>query len=349
MPMQLEPQITTIYKPFNNLKRMRKKLLLLCTALMGTLAASAKKDLVDINRLEVQDGEQREITNDDDWTRDGIVTVGWWEQLWNSTVTIGSDVTVKYVGTDNFMFADDAVIDLHGKLTGTLYRAMWNQGAKIKMYLDEGAEYTLTQNDEDFEDSYFEDGYDNHFQYIFSLPAEGGWRSLYLPTQAKVPAGCTAYWASSASGSTVTLKAINAGEVIPAHEGVILYGAGDKTMDGCYTQKPVTITGNLFQGVSTVTACSANENYVLNTSTSTAEKPMFSNYTGTSLGANKAYLPKSAVGGASSIQFRFDDATAISTVEMESSDDVLYNMAGQRVSSDYRGIVIKNGKKMFNL
>ena len=55
------------------------------------------------------------------------------------------------------------------------------------------------------------------------------------------------------------------------------------------------------------------------------------------------------MGGASSIQFRFADATAISTVEMESNDDVLYNMAGQRVSSDYRGIVIKNGKKMFNL
>ena len=107
-------------------------------------------------------------------------------------------------------------------------------------------------------------------------------------------------------------------------------------------------TTNLFQGSSVAKACNAGENYVLNASKSSDTNVHFSIYTGTTLTDHKAYLPKSAVGGASSIQFRFGDATAISTVEMESNDDVLYNMAGQRVSSDYRGIVIKNGKKTWN-
>ena len=326
---------------------------------MGTLAASAQESEPLV--LSVSDNESASISawcdiNDEE--KEMYALEGTCEKRkvadifisYNATLNVASDLTLVFSDETNYIvLLNGAVINLYGKMAGEFAPTMtFYRDSKLNLYLDYGAEFTVILGGYvlNFE---FQDGYDNHFQYIFSLPAEGGWRSLYLPTQAKVPAGCTAYWASSASGSTVTLKAINEGEVIPAHEGVILYGAGDITMEGCYTEEPVTITGNLFKGVSTVTACSANENYVLNASTSTAADVVkFSNYTGTSLGANKAYLPKSAVGGASSIQFRFDDATAISTVEMESSDDALYNMAGQRVSSDYRGIVIKNGKKMWN-
>ena len=317
---------------------MKKTFLLLFTALLGTLSASAQFFMV------VFDNETKDVTAADGADEDGYITVEYWMQYPYSIVNVDKAVTLEFTDESmEFTLFDYAVINLKGKMKGVYTEGAWFEGSRLNMYLDEGAEFTVNLS------LNFFDGYDNHFQYIFSLPAEGGWRSLYLPTQAKVPAGCTAYYASSASGSTVTLKAINEGEIIPAYTGVILYGAGDITMQGS-TGNPVDVTGNLFQGVSTVTACSANENYVLNASASTAaDVVMFSNYTGTSLGANKAYLPKSAVGGASSIQFRFDDATAISTVEMESSDDVLYNMAGQRVSSDYRGIVIKNGKKMFNL
>ena len=317
---------------------MKKTFLLLFTALLGTLSASAQfLDMV------VFDNETKDVTAADGAGEDGYITVEYWMQYYYSIVNVDKAVTLEFTDESmDFTLFDYAVINLKGKMKGVTTEGDWFEGSRLNMYLDEGAEFTVNLS------FYFSDGYDNHFQYIFSLPAEGGWRSLYLPTQAKVPAGCTAYYASSASGSTVTLKAINEGEVIPAYTGVILYGAGDITMQGS-TDTPVDVTGNLFQGVSTVTACSANENYVLNASASTAaDVVMFSNYTGTSLGANKAYLPKSAV-PAGAIQFRFDDATAISTVEMESSDDVLYNMAGQRVSSDYRGIVIKNGKKMFNL
>ncbi len=41
-------------------------------------------------------------------------------------------------------------------------------------------------------------------------------------------------------------------------------------------------------------------------------------------------------------------ATGISSVKVDAATDALYNAAGQKVNADYRGIVIKNGKKYLN-
>ncbi len=42
----------------------------------------------------------------------------------------------------------------------------------------------------------------------------------------------------------------------------------------------------------------------------------------------------------------FDGATAIQGVKKAAkSDDAIYNVAGQKVSASYKGLVIKNGKK----
>lgn len=41
-------------------------------------------------------------------------------------------------------------------------------------------------------------------------------------------------------------------------------------------------------------------------------------------------------------------AAGISSVKVDTAKDVLYNAAGQKVNTDYRGIVIKNGKKYLN-
>ena len=41
-----------------------------------------------------------------------------------------------------------------------------------------------------------------------------------------------------------------------------------------------------------------------------------------------------------------DDATGISTIKTENANAVRYNMAGQKVSQSYKGVVIENGKKM---
>ena len=39
------------------------------------------------------------------------------------------------------------------------------------------------------------------------------------------------------------------------------------------------------------------------------------------------------------------NTVAIKTAKVSKADDTIYNLAGQRVDSSYRGVVIKNGKK----
>ena len=184
--------------------------------------------------------------------------------------------------------------------------------------------------------------------YDLTITSETGWASMCVNLPLIVPTGVDVYYASAVEGSTIELTQIAAGTVMAAKTAVIVKGAKG-TVGFPIAGEAGTSYKNLFQGSSVAKACNAGENYVLNASKSSDTNVHFSIYTGTTLTDHKAYLPKSAVGGATgSIQFRFGDATAISTVEMESNDDVLYNMAGQRVSSDYRGIVIKNGKKTWN-
>ena len=41
--------------------------------------------------------------------------------------------------------------------------------------------------------------------------------------------------------------------------------------------------------------------------------------------------------------------TAINTIEADKAQDgVIYNLAGQKVDKSYKGLVIKNGKKVIN-
>ena len=186
--------------------------------------------------------------------------------------------------------------------------------------------------------------------YDLAITSETGWASMCVNLPLQVPTGVEVYYASAVEGSTITLTQIPEGTVMAPRTAVIVKGAKGTVGFPIVAAAGTSYPDNLFQGSSVAKPCNARENYVLNASKSTDEKVHFSIYTGTTLTDHKAYLPMSAVGGATeSIQFRFDGATAISTIEMESRDDAIYNLAGQRVGSDYRGIVIKNGKKMFNL
>ena len=184
--------------------------------------------------------------------------------------------------------------------------------------------------------------------YDLTINSETGWASMCVNLPLIVPTGVNVYYASAVEGSTIELTQIAAGTVMAAKTAVIVKGAKGTVGFPIAGEAGTSYSGNLFQGSSVDKACNAGENYVLNASKSSDDNVHFSIYTGTTLSNHKAYLPMSAVSGASSIQFRFADATAISSVETEVAEDVIYNLAGQRVGSDYRGIVIKNGKKTWN-
>ena len=38
--------------------------------------------------------------------------------------------------------------------------------------------------------------------------------------------------------------------------------------------------------------------------------------------------------------------TAIENIQVQQANGVVYNLAGQQVANDFKGLVIKNGKKM---
>lgn len=144
--------------------------------------------------------------------------------------------------------------------------------------------------------------------------SELGWASLYVSDPIAIPEGVQAYYAKSATNETITLSEIN--DVIPAETGVII-----KAAKGYYdfnvTTAPSESYTNLFEGVTEATPCEASANYVLS-GESTAETPVFGLYTGTTLGAYKAYLPATNVpsAGQARIRFVFDGAsTSIGSIE----------------------------------
>lgn len=80
-------------------------------------------------------------------------------------------------------------------------------------------------------------------------------------------------------------------------------------------------------------------------------KNAFIPFTGTRLDAHQAYLPASVIpSGASYILLDPNDVNAILSAEADSQQQKgkQYNLAGQQVGTNYKGIVIKNGKKILN-
>lgn len=178
---------------------------------------------------------------------------------------------------------------------------------------------------------------------------EVGWTSMYLDYNYTLPMGAVAFYASKSEGSKITLVPIKG--VIPANTGVIIKAEKNCVLTAIKTDEDpsTTITNNLLRGVTEDTQVT-EEVYVLSPAT-TESSPVFENYTGTTLGANKAYILKSDVAAGDVLNFEFAGAaTAIDHVSVQpgKTSSVRYNLNGQAVGADYKGIVIVNGKKMLN-
>ena len=176
--------------------------------------------------------------------------------------------------------------------------------------------------------------------------SSAGWASMYLPCAVTIPSDAEVYYASAVSGSTITLSKVEG--ILPAKTGVIVK-AEEGTVEFAETAEAGTsIVGNLFKGL-LADADYSEKVYVLS-GASAEGTPLFQEYEGDKLNAFKAYLPKSAVSGVDEIKFRFDEATGIEslTPALSEGEGAIYNLNGVRVDGSYKGIVIRNGKKMFN-
>ena len=156
-----------------------------------------------------------------------------------------------------------------------------------------------------------------------------------------------AYKASVDGEGKVTLTKV---DVVPAGEGVVLYCETPDTYSIPVTTKDASdVTGNQMVGVLVRTQVVWNPtadvyNYIL-------QQGKFNKATDGYLKPNRAYLSTSydvtALGAkALSVVFAEDETDGIRSIEnsrIENSD--YYNLSGQRVGKDYKGIVIVNGKK----
>lgn len=180
--------------------------------------------------------------------------------------------------------------------------------------------------------------------YEVTFPSSG-WATLYLDYAATIPAGVKAYIATAIEANKVTLTPT---EALPAKTAVLLKGSGTVTFTE--TAGGIGSMFDLFRGVvedTPVADVKENTIYVLNAAESTDANPKFSQYTGSTLNANKAYLDLEVPAGAN-LTFVFGDATGIDTVETVKAATTRVNLAGQVVGKDYKGVVIENGKKFLN-
>ena len=145
-------------------------------------------------------------------------------------------------------------------------------------------------------------------------------------------------------GETDVLKLTDVGKIIHQSEAVILRaGTSDITlMPSC--NKTVASTENVLEGTDEATTLSANQ-YALSLGQNGVG---FYLWDGKPIGANKAYLTLNGA-NAKAFTFQFEDGetTGIESLTPAHSEGegAVYNLNGMRVKDNYKGIVIKNGKK----
>lgn len=165
--------------------------------------------------------------------------------------------------------------------------------------------------------------------------------------------GLTAYIVTGADANGVLAK--EKVTSVPANTGVLLKGDAGNYDIPVVASSSTDVTLNKMVGVTADTPLAAKSIWVLMGSPKIG---FYCNSNAFTVGANTAYIPVdegnfAAPAETTGAKTRFfsldgDDATAINGIESEKNADnaSIYNLAGQRVNAGYKGIVIKNGKKV---
>lgn len=161
-------------------------------------------------------------------------------------------------------------------------------------------------------------------------------------------------------------KVYEGGSTVPVDEALVLMGDEGNYSASTTTSSATTYTSagkNDLRGTDTETQLTADEDYyfyALSLNSANEEGSIgfyWMNSTGSAFTnkAHKAYLKvkKSDVSTAKMTGFSFaeviEGATGISEiVTSNTTESAIYNLSGQRVTSDYKGIQILNGKKYLN-
>ena len=154
------------------------------------------------------------------------------------------------------------------------------------------------------------------------------------------------------------LKLKDAGNIIGQGMGVVLKYAGEdqgsETIDIVLMPSEETATAgeNILTGTDVELSWEdiPENTYALSKSKEYGVGFYYSNYEGWTIAAHKAYLTLSDPYYAKAFIFQFDgEPTGIEslTPALSEGDGAVYNLNGMRVDDNYKGVVIKNGKKFY--
>lgn len=170
-----------------------------------------------------------------------------------------------------------------------------------------------------------------------------GYKTFYdAKNNYKVDDNTTIYMAKSVSKTSVSLQAVE-GKIVPKGTPVILKTTNttDYKISLTLTAEATTadFSGNLLKAA----AAESSGLYIL--AYTTADGLGFFKYTD-ALTPGQVYVDVPAEAKGRLMIDEEDEAMAISELAFDEEEDgVAYNLAGQPVGDDYKGIVIKNGKK----
>lgn len=180
--------------------------------------------------------------------------------------------------------------------------------------------------------------------------ADTDFYSLYLGHAVTIPSNVTAY-----TGQIVGdyLKLTEIGGTIPANTGVVFKTTEAGTASFDYVRNAAAFEGvNDIKGVTVETAVSEIETNggTLLVLGEVDGKIGFAQPSDETIAANKAYVvvPASSPAKALHLVVGEDVPTGISNVNVNGNENRAYNLQGQRVQANQKGIVIVNGRKVFN-
>ena len=231
----------------------------------------------------------------------------------------------------------------------------FNQNDRANLYQDNI--YKLTSNSLDYLKSL-------NTQASITAPitvdgTKSYWGTFYSSHAKTLPEGVSAYTVESAVNGYAKLKKVaDAGQVIPANQGFLLNSSAEQ--NGLYLTtaedaKAITVEDNLLKGSDGEQTFANEGTYYILGRTGTEGAYTYGLYwqkgtEGKSVknAANKAFLlVVPTASEAKGFCLTFGEVTGIQKVESgaENHDDKVYNLAGQQVGKDYKGLVIKQGKK----
>ena len=192
---------------------------------------------------------------------------------------------------------------------------------------------------------------------------KAGWATACIPFDATVSGDVTAYYVTVTDGKLIQTP-IEEDEHIAAETGILLKSNSGNETKAVFTQVALDEDkvgdawyDNMLIGTTKAEGEDFEESgytyYILSDGENGVgfywDGENYDEFEGAGAHCNqyKAVLAVPTGSGAPSF-FTFDDATAINGISTVKASGVRYNLNGQAVGEDYKGIVIVNGKKMFN-